>query len=48
VKVIEENVVSEESQVTAVLAQLQPGERLWAAFKAREARIEDYSGGMPC
>lgn len=26
----------------------QPGERLWAVFKAREARIDNTSGVMPC
>ncbi len=30
------------------LGEPQPGERLWAVFKAREARIENYSGVMPC
>ncbi len=30
------------------LGEPQPGERLWAVFKAREARIENDSGVMPC
>jgi molybdate transport system ATP-binding protein len=30
------------------LGEPQPGERLWAVFKAREARIENYSGVLPC
>lgn len=30
------------------LGEPQPGECLWAVFKAREARIENFSGVMPC